>query len=202
VNDIAGSEDSEDYSEPDQISKVNDTSEAVTVSETPEAEAAPDVPTAEASEEDHNASQQVIQSKNSFKYKSSHPEDQIIGNKDSPGRTRSHFRPEESALGLLSMIEPSKVDEALTDDGWILAMQDELNQFKRNDVWDLVPKPEHKNIIGTKWVFRNKLNEQGESETKPDLLLKGTANKKALIILKHLLQLQDWKLSGYFFLMQ
>jgi len=141
---------------------VNDTSEAVTAPETPEAEAAPDVPTAVASEEDHNVTQQVIQSKNSLKYKSSHPEDQIIGNKDSPRRTRSHFIPEESALGLLSMIEPTKVDEALTDDGWILAMQDELNQFKRNDVWDLVPKPEHKNIIGTKWVFRNKLNEQGE----------------------------------------
>jgi len=35
------------------------------------------------------------------------------------------------------VIEPTKVDEALADDGWILAMQDELNQFKRNDVWDL-----------------------------------------------------------------
>jgi len=81
---IAGSEDSDDYSEPDQITEVNDTSEAITAPKTPEAEAAPDVPTAEASEEDHNASQQVIQSKNSFKYKSSHPEDQIIGNKDSP----------------------------------------------------------------------------------------------------------------------
>ena len=87
---------------------------------------------------------------------------QIIGNKESPRRTRSHFRSEESALGLLSMIEPTKVDEALTYDGWILAMQDELNQFKRNDVWEFVPKPGHKNIIGTKWVFRNKVNEQGE----------------------------------------
>jgi len=48
------------------------------------------------------------------------------------------------------MIESTKVDEALADDGWILAMPDELNQFKRNDVWDLVPKSEHKNIIGTK----------------------------------------------------
>jgi len=36
------------------------------------------------------------------------------------------------------MIEPTIVDEALADDGWILAMQDELNQFKRNDVWDLL----------------------------------------------------------------
>ena len=41
-------------------------------------------------------------------------------------------------------------------------MQEELNQFQRNDVWDLVAKPPKKNIIGTKWVFRNKLNEQGE----------------------------------------
>ena len=41
-------------------------------------------------------------------------------------------------------------------------MQEELNQFQRNDVWDLVPKPQQKNIIGTKWVFRNKLNEKGE----------------------------------------
>ena len=65
-------------------------------------------------------------------------------------------------LGLLSVIEPATVDEALSDDGWIVAMQEELNKFQRNGVWDLVTKPDHKNIIGTKWVFRNKLNEQGE----------------------------------------
>jgi len=65
-------------------------------------------------------------------------------------------------IGFLSMIEPTTVDEALSDDGWILAIKEELNQFQRNDVWYLVPKPQKKNIIGTKWVFRNKLNEQGE----------------------------------------
>jgi hypothetical protein len=65
-------------------------------------------------------------------------------------------------IGLLSVIKPATVDEVLSDDGWIQAMQEELNQFQRNDVWDLVPKPQHKNIIGTKWVFKNKLNEQGE----------------------------------------
>ena len=43
-------------------------------------------------------------------------------------------------IGLLSLIEPTTVDEARSDDGWILAMQEELNQFQRNDVWDLVPK--------------------------------------------------------------
>ena len=40
-------------------------------------------------------------------------------------------------------------------------MQEELNQFQRNEVWDLVPKPEGQTVIGTKWVFRNKLNESG-----------------------------------------
>ena len=40
-------------------------------------------------------------------------------------------------------------------------MQDELNQFQRNEVWYLVPRPSHQSVIGTKWVFRNKMNEDG-----------------------------------------
>jgi len=133
----------EDTQEPDQIDESEDS---------PEAE-----PTSEAQDCSHQANQ----SKNTFKYKSSHPEDQIIENKDSPRRTRSYFKQEESMIGLLSVIEPAIIDEALSDDGWILAMQEEFNQFQRNDVWDLVPKPQHKNIIGTDWVFRNKPPELG-----------------------------------------
>ena len=82
--DIAGSEDSDDYSEPDQTFELNGTSKAITAPDTLEAATTPDVPIVEASEEANNDSQQVIQSKNSFKYKSSHPKDQIIGNKESP----------------------------------------------------------------------------------------------------------------------
>ena len=41
-------------------------------------------------------------------------------------------------------------------------MEEELNQFTRNDVWTLVPKPENKSIIGTRWVFKFKLDEQGK----------------------------------------
>ena len=52
--DIAGSEDFDDYSEPDQISELNGTSEAVTAPDIPEAASALDVPTIETSEEDHN----------------------------------------------------------------------------------------------------------------------------------------------------
>ena len=40
-------------------------------------------------------------------------------------------------------------------------MQDELLQFERNQVWILVPLPEGKTTIGTKWVFRNKKDEEG-----------------------------------------
>jgi len=51
-----------------------------------------------ASDEAQDGSQQANQSKNTFKYKSSHPDDQIIGNKESPRRTRSYFRQEESMI--------------------------------------------------------------------------------------------------------
>jgi len=38
-------------------------------------------------------------------------------------------------------------------------MQEELNQFKRSEVWDLVPKPNGINVIGTKWIYKNKSDE-------------------------------------------
>ena len=57
-----------------------------------------------------------------------HPEETILGRKEDPIRTRASFRnSEESLMGLVSLIEPSSVDEALLDNDWILAMQEELN---------------------------------------------------------------------------
>ncbi|GJY14818.1 retrovirus-related pol polyprotein from transposon TNT 1-94 [Tanacetum coccineum] len=53
------------------------------------------------------------------------------------------------------------VNEALADDSWIVAMQEELNQFIANDIWELVLQPRNMTIIGTKWVFRNQLDENG-----------------------------------------
>lgn len=41
-------------------------------------------------------------------------------------------------------------------------MEEELNHIEKNETWELVPRPEDKNAIGTKWVFRNKLNEDGQ----------------------------------------
>nr|GEU29924.1 reverse transcriptase domain-containing protein [Tanacetum cinerariifolium] len=53
-------------------------------------------------------------------------------------------------------------DSEITKDGKVIvAMQEELNQFIANDVWELVPQPRNMKIIETKWVFRNKLDENG-----------------------------------------
>ncbi|KAA0066861.1 gag-pol polyprotein [Cucumis melo var. makuwa] len=60
-----------------------------------------------------------------------------------------------------STIEPSTVDSALKDEYWLNVMQEELLQFRRNNVWMLVSKPEGVNIIGTKWIFKNKTDETG-----------------------------------------
>jgi hypothetical protein len=60
----------------------------------------------------------------------------------------------------VSSIEPYRVEDTLRDLDWVLAMQEELNNFTRNEVWHLVPRP-NQNVVGTKWAFRNKQDEHG-----------------------------------------
>jgi len=77
-------------------------------------------------------------------------------------------------VAFVSQIEPKNVNDALCDSNWVVAMQDELNQFTRNDVWSLVPKTDAMNVIGTKWVFRNKMDENGNIvRNKARLVAKG-----------------------------
>ena len=62
----------------------------------------------------------------------------------------------------VSLQEPKNIKEANLDPDWVKAMQEELEEFERNKVWRLVPRPaEGKSIIGTRWVFRNKVDESG-----------------------------------------
>ncbi|GKB83533.1 uncharacterized mitochondrial protein-like protein, partial [Tanacetum coccineum] len=58
-------------------------------------------------------------------------------------------------------IEPTSIAKALSDSTYVEAMQEELLQFKRQQVWILVDLPNGKKAIGTKWVFRNKKDERG-----------------------------------------
>nr|GEX56389.1 retrovirus-related Pol polyprotein from transposon TNT 1-94 [Tanacetum cinerariifolium]GEX90320.1 retrovirus-related Pol polyprotein from transposon TNT 1-94 [Tanacetum cinerariifolium] len=60
-----------------------------------------------------------------------------------------------------NLCEPKNVNEALYDESCIIVMQEELNQFVANDVWELVPQPKNIKIIGTNWVYRNKLDKNG-----------------------------------------
>lgn len=64
-------------------------------------------------------------------------------------------------IGFISLNKLTSVDEAFPKDGWILSMQEKLNQLMRNDVWDIGPRPNYRNII-RKRIFWNKLNEQGD----------------------------------------
>ncbi|BFG37724.1 hypothetical protein CerSpe_239980 [Prunus speciosa] len=91
-----------------------------------------------------------------------HSPSDIIGNVHDKLRTRQQVCDEVTNLCYVSLIEPKSVTHALADNDWILAMQDELNQFERNDVWYLVPRPKDSNVIGTKWIFRNKTDEKGQ----------------------------------------
>ncbi|GJV78985.1 putative ribonuclease H-like domain-containing protein [Tanacetum coccineum] len=109
-----------------------------------------------------------------------HPVEQIIGDLNSTpqtrrmtefGRTRfvssvqqrtNHKDFQNSLFAyFLSKEEPKKVIHALKDLSWIEAMQEELLQFKLQEVWTLVDLPNGKRAIGTKWVFRNKKDERG-----------------------------------------
>ncbi|GJU01201.1 retrovirus-related pol polyprotein from transposon TNT 1-94 [Tanacetum coccineum] len=102
-----------------------------------------------------------------------HPLENVLGNLNQ--RTlRLQAQNQSNLFCFISTIEPKNVNEALTDESWIVAMQEELNQFIANDVWELVPQPRNMTIIGTKWVFRNKLDKNGiVSQNKARLVAQG-----------------------------
>jgi hypothetical protein len=80
----------------------------------------------------------------------------------------------------VSSFEPFKVEDALRDPDWVVAMQEELNNFKRNQVWSLVERPKE-NVVGTKWVFHNKQDEFGVvTRNKARLVAKGYSQVKGL----------------------
>ncbi|GJZ44453.1 hypothetical protein Tco_0591708, partial [Tanacetum coccineum] len=140
-----------------------------------------------------------------------HPKSQILGDPKSAVQTRSKVQQKSGAHALLSYIqkqqrnnhkdqqhclfacflsqeEPKKIAEALQDDSWVQAMQEELLQFKLQQVWVLVDLPHGMKVIGTKWVYRNKRDERGKEVwfcgTKQDWWPKGTHRKKVLTMMR------------------
>nr|GEZ15469.1 retrovirus-related Pol polyprotein from transposon TNT 1-94 [Tanacetum cinerariifolium] len=120
--------------------------------------------------------------------------------------TRSRIRNSEAAIthkclyvNFLSEIKPKKLIEALEEEGWVLAMTEELNQFERNKVWTLVPKPYRKTIIGLKWVFKNKIDEEGVvTKNKAKLVSKGYRQEEGINYDETFAPVEDLKQSESF----
>jgi hypothetical protein len=102
-----------------------------------------------------------------------HPVNSILGDIHKGVTTRSRVAHFYEHYSFVSSIEPYRVEDALRDPDWVLAMQEELNNFTRNEVWHLVPRP-NQNVVGTKCVFRNKQDEHGVvTRNKARLVAKG-----------------------------
>jgi hypothetical protein len=109
-----------------------------------------------------------------------HPVDNILGSIQRGVTTRSRLSNFCAFYSFVSSLEPLSVEQALEDLDWIIVMEEELNNFKRNEVWELVPRPKQ-NVIGIKWVFRNKQDEFGVvTKNKARLVGKGYTQVEGL----------------------
>ncbi|GJT70825.1 integrase, catalytic region, zinc finger, CCHC-type containing protein [Tanacetum coccineum] len=93
-----------------------------------------------------------------------HPLDNIIGELERPVSTRLQLY--EQALfcyydAFLTLVEPKNYKDALTQACWIEAIQEELHEFERLKVWELVSHPDKVMVITLKWIYKVKLDELG-----------------------------------------
>jgi hypothetical protein len=70
----------------------------------------------------------------------------------SRSRNVSHF----AHSAFVATFEPKDIRDALSDPNWVNAMHEELENFERNQVWELVEPPPNCKPIGTKWVWKNR----------------------------------------------
>ncbi|GKC49705.1 retrovirus-related pol polyprotein from transposon TNT 1-94 [Tanacetum coccineum] len=98
-----------------------------------------------------------------YQWTKDHPLEQVIGEPSRPVLTRNQLRTEGDMCMYaltVSTMEPKNVNEAMTDPAWIESMQEELLQFKRLDVWVLVPPSDNIKPFTLKWLFKNKHDEE------------------------------------------
>src|SRR3954471_19502936 len=157
----------EEYPNPEVTSPEDD--DDPDAPESPDAPVTPDGPEAEAEEsEDSDVDSPQDRRPRLPRVANEVQVDKILADVNVPGpltRTRAnrianfcgHF-------AFVSVSEPTKIAKAFQEAKWIQAMQDELLQFKLNDVWELVKRPDPRihNVISTKWIYRNKLDEDGQ----------------------------------------
>ena len=106
-----------------------------------------------------------------------HPTKKIIRNRDAKPMTRNRLKNESC---LLSQTKPKIMRYSLEDDDWCKSVEEEIEQIEKNKTWSLVPRLADKNVIGSKWMFRNKLDENGK-----------ITRKKARLFVKVMLKKTD-----------
>ncbi|GJU34784.1 retrovirus-related pol polyprotein from transposon TNT 1-94 [Tanacetum coccineum] len=113
-----------------------------------------------------------------------HPLEQVIGDPSKPVMTRQRLHTDSEVCMYaftVSTIEPKNIKEAMADHNWIESMQDELNQFERLQVWELVPRPKGKNVIALKWLWKNKCDAENiVVQNKTRLVAKGYKKEEGI----------------------
>nr|GEX94092.1 hypothetical protein [Tanacetum cinerariifolium] len=110
--------------------------------------------------------------------------EQVYENPSKPVQTRRQLviDPKMCMFALtVSIAEPKNIKEAMENSVWINAIHEELNQFDRVEVWELVDKPYGKHVIKLKWLWKNKKDEeQTVIRNKVRLVAKGYAQEEGI----------------------
>nr|GEV55846.1 retrovirus-related Pol polyprotein from transposon TNT 1-94 [Tanacetum cinerariifolium] len=118
------------------------------------------------------------------RWKKDHPLEQVIVNPSQSIRTRRQLETDgEICMFALtvSQTEPKNIKESMADSVWIEAMQEEIHQFERLDVWELVDRPLCKNVINLKWLWKNKCDKENTViHNKAHLVAKGYGQKEGI----------------------
>nr|GEX10579.1 retrovirus-related Pol polyprotein from transposon TNT 1-94 [Tanacetum cinerariifolium] len=121
---------------------------------------------------------------NLFVNSKDYPLDNVIGNPSRPVSTRKQLATDTLWClysSILSKVEPKNFKYAITEDFWFQAMQDEIHEFDRLQVWELVPQPDCVMIITLKCIYKVKLDEYGDVlKNKARLVAKGYRQKKGI----------------------
>lgn len=81
-------------------------------------------------------------------------------------------------MAFVSQIKPKIVDEAINDEDWYLSRKEELNQFTRNNVFELITKASANQVIVTQWLFRNNHDEDRNVLRKKAKFIEKVYNKQ------------------------
>nr|GEU38053.1 hypothetical protein [Tanacetum cinerariifolium] len=119
-----------------------------------------------------------------YQWNKDHLLEQVIGEPSRPVLTRNQLKTDGDMCSYaltVSIMEPKSVKEALTDPAWIESMQEELHQFTRLDVWELVPSPDGIKPLTLKWLFKNKHDEENTViRNKTHLVVRGYRREEGI----------------------